>query len=84
MGCPKKTKKEKRGRKSKKKKKKNDIEFRVLSFRVLPLTISKTFLSFWESERPGRILERALREHQRDNHLIFLFYLYIYAYLLCQ
>ena len=60
MGCPKKTKKEKRGRKSKKKK--NDIEFRVLSFRVLPLTISKTFLSFWESERPGRMLERALRE----------------------
>ena len=83
MVCPKKQRK-KKGEEKAKKKKKNDIEFSVLSFRVLPLTISKTFLSFWESERPGRMLERALREHQRDNHLIFLFYLYIYAYLLCQ
>ena len=83
MVCPKKQRK-KKGEEKAKKKKKNDIEFRVLLFRVLPLTISKTFLSFWESERPGRMLERALREHQRDNHLIFLFYLYIYAYLLCQ
>ena len=83
MGCPKKTKKEKRGRKSKKKKKMT-LNLGFYRFESYPLTISKTFLSFWESERPGRMLERALREHQRDNHLIFLFYLYIYAYLLCQ
>ena len=63
MGYSKKQTKEKGEEKAKKEKKekKEDIEFRVLSFWVLPL--SKTFWSFWESERSRRMLERVRREH---------------------